>query len=371
MKKIRFILMFLCIAVGTMGLYVQPAMAARNVDIDVNPQTSNGGTVPDITPAVNPINVEYLYTRFVGQSVTDTIPVQLCMTGYDTSSPVWTSIDVSFGSAGGNLSVVSLPSNQTFYRYSSGTTDTTTPDCHILYIGLATGPLNTVQNYIATFNVSSANPSPINGNGKPNITFADVKNFKITVVVLEPGASNVSCFLTNSEGMFLTNCNSELVTESESDDGRFAIVANKKNIEVATNPGQFYFNFVWFNSTAGQQTVDVNFVKDGVIPQGANAIHSAVFAGDLSTVNPTVFDATNSIGIPDGADDQALGIVVPAGYSLLVTYHLKWEDLGELVPGGCATECGSANQFFEVTGTVSGTGVTEESCTTTAAGYKK
>jgi hypothetical protein len=326
-----------------------------------------GGKSPDITPVGNPNHAEYLYTVFAGQSVTDTIPVELCMTGSNTDGPpYWTSIDVSFGSAGGNLNGVTLPANQTFYRST-----TSLPDCHTLNIGLATGPLNLVQNYVATFNVSEDNPDPSGTQGKPNVVFADVVNFKITVVVLQPEVSHVSCFLTDSEGMFLTDCGSALVTESGSDDGRFAIVVNnKKNIQVSTNPGQFYFNFVWYNSTGSPQTVDVNFDKTGVVPQGANAIHSAVFYGDLSTVNPTVFDEANSDGIPDGSDDQALGIVVPADSSLLVTYHLEWAYRGQSADG-LLTGCENAIQFFSVTGTVSGTGITTEDCTSTASGYKK
>lgn len=73
--------------------------------------------------------------------------------------------------------------------------------------------------------------------------------------------SNVSCFLTNSDGAFLADCDGVLVTESGSDEGRFAIVVNKKQIGVATNPGQFYYNLIWHNTTGAQQTVDVEFER--------------------------------------------------------------------------------------------------------------
>jgi hypothetical protein len=374
MRKSRFIiLMFMCIAVGTMGLFVQPAMAARAITIDVNPLTSNGGTTVDITPTVNPTNATYEYTRHDGESVTDTIPVDLCMTAYDASGPpYWTSINVYFGpTAGGNLPGVNLPTGYTFVPVDISQN----PDCHKVYIDINTGALSE-GNYTATFNFGTSNPLPDNGNGKPNATALDVKNFFIIVTVLPKieDEVNVSCFLTDSSGLFLTNCSGAWVTKTESDDGRFAIVVNKKHIEVATNPGQFYFNFIWYNSTGSQQFVDVNFLKSEVIPQGANAIHSAIFPGLLSTVDPTVFDEANSNGIPDGSDDQALGILVPPDWSLLVTYHLTWEDLGELVPNGISTDCENPNQFFDITATVSGSGssiITEESCGTSAGGYKK
>ncbi len=360
MSKRKFIIMFVCIAVGAMVLFVQPAIAAREVYINVNPSTSTpGGISPDINGGVNAV---YNYTVYDGESITDTIPVELCMTGSESD---WTSIDVTFGSTGGNLDGVTLPADQTFLRSA------VVPDCRNLTIEIDAGPFSLGTTYIATFNVSSTNPVPSTGSTKPNVTFADVKNFKIQVEVLELTGSNVSCFLTDSSGLFLADCEGALVTDSGSDDGRFAIVANKKDIQVSTNPGQFYFNFVWLNTTGSEQTVNVEFDRTGVDPHGMQAIHSAVFNGYLLTVDPPVFDEANMDGIPDGTDDQASDILVPAGSSLLVTYHLTWASRGNPVPGGCALDCEEANQLIEVTGTVFGTGITEESCTSGAWGYKK
>ena len=357
MSKSRFIMMFVCIAVGTMVLFVQPAMALKNVYIDANPSTSEPG---GISPDINGVNAVYNYTVYDGESITDTIPVALCMTGYETG---WTSIDVSFGSTSGPLNGVTLPADQTFLPGA-------TPDCRLLNIQIATGPLSE-GNYSANFNLDGDNPIPDTGNSKPKVTFADVNNFHISVEVLPAVGSDVSCFLTDSSGMFLMDCEGALVTESGSEDGRFAIVANKKGIQVATNPGQFYYNFVWLNTTGSEQTVDVTFDRTGVIHHGAQAIHSAVFNGYLSTVNPPVFDEANSDGIPDGTDDEALNIVVPEESSLLVTYHLTWADRREPVPVDCALNCEEANQLIEITGTVSGSGIETESCTSSALGYKK
>jgi hypothetical protein len=356
MSKSRFMTMCVWIAVGAMAFFVQPVMAAKNVNITVTPSVSNGGVSVDI----NGVNAVYNYVRYAGQSINDTIPVQLCMTGYEEG---WTSIQVTFGTTSGNLDGVILPGNQTF-------TPSALPDCRNLSITIATGPLS-VGNYNANINLNDANPLPSTGGNKPSVNFADIKNIQIKVEVLQLAGSNVSCFLTDSDGLFLRNCTGTPVTDSGSDDARFAIVANKKNIQVSTNPGQFYFNFVWYNSTGIAQTVNVNFDKEGVIPQGANAIHSAVFSGDLSTVNPLVFDEANMNGIPDGSDDEALGIVVPAGSSLLVTYHLEWADKGNPAPSGIAQSCEVASQIIEVAGTVSGTGITTESCISGAYGYKK
>jgi hypothetical protein len=365
MSKLKVIALKAAVGVLTaIVLTVQPAVAAETVNINVNPNTSTpGGIVPD----VNGVNAVYNYTIYDGQGVSDTIPVQVCMTG--SSDDDWTSIVVTFGTVSGNLSGVTLPADQTFLASAA------TPDCRNLNIQIDTGVLtltnpNVAQNFVGNIGLGENNPLPATGSNKPNVSFADVKNIQIKIEVL-PAQSNVSCYLTDSEGIFLKDCNGAFVTESGSDDGRFAIVANKKLIEVATNPGQFYFNFIWVNTTGVDQTVTVTFERTGVVAHGMQAIHSAVFNGYLSTVNPPAFDEANANGIPDGHDDVAEDILVPAGSSLLVTYHLAWAGLGSPVPAGCAGACADANQLLQVTGTVTGAGITSESCTATAYGFKK
>jgi hypothetical protein len=310
----------------------------------------------------------YNYTIHDGQSVSDTIPVQVCMTG--SSSDDWTSIVVGFGAVNGSLNGVTVPADQTFLS--------TTPvqDCRDLNIQIDTGVLtladpNVAENFAGNIGLGDSNPAPATGPHKPSVTFADIKNIHIKIEVLPAQGSNVSCYLTDSEGIFLKDCSGAFVTESASDDSRFAIVANKKVIEVATNPGQFYFNFIWLNTTGADQTVTATFDRIGVVAHGMQAIHSAVFNGALSAIAPPAFDEANANGIPDGHDDVAEDVLVPAGSSLLVTYHLSWAGLGSPVPAGCAGTCAAANQLLQVTGTVSGTGITSESCTAIAYGFKK
>jgi hypothetical protein len=343
-------------------------MAAKTVVIDANPGTSTPGLIaPDVNPGNN--TATYNYTIFDGQSVVDTIPVQICMVA--PLDPGWTSDDITFGSPTPGLPGVTVPLDTTFLSSAA------LPDCRSLSIQISTGTLtlanpNVAQNFVTNFHLSDTNGTPGTGANQPHASFADTFKFQIKVEVLPANnLTNVSCFLTDSNGSFLNDCAGLPVTESGSDDGRFAIVANKKNIEVATNPGQFYFNFVWLNTTGADKTVTVDFQRLGVNPNGAQAIHSAVFNGYLSSVTQSDFDEANLNGIPDGTDDQASGILVPAGSSLLVTYHLTWAGLSAPVPANCATNCGTANQLIQVTGTVSGEGVTEESCTSQAYGYKK
>lgn len=343
------------------------AQAARNVDIRVTTSDSTGGVNTALVQ--NGVTATYQYTVYNGQSVNDTIPVEICMTGYSTDSPYWSSLKVTFGNQASILPGVTPPADQTF-TYGSQT-----PDCRSVSIQIATGPLTLSdsavgQNFNANFSLSDVFPSPSTGGNRPQGTFTNVHNVHIKVAVL-PAVGSVSCFLTDSEGNFLNNCSGTPVSESGSDDGRFAIVANKRNIEVATNPGQFYYNLVWYNATGSSQTVDVNMARTGLAQKGRQALHAAIFNGYLDPMTPADFAVANEYGVPDGSDDKVLGVTVPAGSSLLVTYHLEWMGLGAAVPSGCAGICGGANQRAAVTGTVSGNGITTETCKADAFGYKK
>lgn len=344
-------------------LFMQPAMAGKNVNIDVNPSISTGG----VNYGVNGVVATYQYTIYDGQSVNDTIPVQICMTGYETG---WNSLAITFGNQAGPLPGVTAPSDENFLGNAA------TPDCRNGQITIASGALNLTnpnlsQNFNANFSLSDDNPNPSGTANKPQAVFADIKNIHIQVTVLPQQGSNVSCFLTDSEGNFLKDCAGTPVTESGSDDGRFAIVANKKQIEVATNPGQFYYNLIWHNTTGAAQTVNVVLARTGLSSKGRQALHAAVFNGYLNPLTQAEFDEANENGIPEGNDDAVNGISVPAGSSLLVTYHLEWTGLGAAVPANCAGTCATANQEAAVTGTVSGTGITTEACTAKAYGYKK
>jgi hypothetical protein len=256
------------------------------------------------------------------------------------------------------------PADQTFLATA------TTPDCRNLSITIATGNL-AAGNYNANFSLASDNPVPSGTADKPRVDFYDYKNIQIKVTVEEPGGCNISCYMTDSEGNFLADCDGNPVTVSGSDDGRFTIVANKKSIEVATNPGQIYYNLVWLNTTGTTQVVDVGIERTGVDPHGTNALHAMVFNSYVTPLTPEEFAQANANGIPEGADDTVSGVEVPDGSTLLVTYHLQWNGLGATVPSGCATNCPDANQLISVTGTVSGTGISPEDCTAGARGYRK
>lgn len=380
MKIIRYFKQYgLCCAavafVLAQGLFfATDTLAAVSVTVGIDAQTSTPGNVtPDKTSGAG-TSAFYLYTVNDGGSVVDSIPVEICPA---SQTGAWSSFKVHFGSPAGNLTGVFVPGDVSF----SFVDVSTLPGCQTATINLNTGALNltdpnVAQNFNANINLSLADESPSTGPNRLKVSLDGSRELHIRVAVM-PATSNVSCFLTDSEGLFLTDCAGLLVSDSGSDDGRFRIVANKKLIEVATNPGQFYFNFVWRNTTGSARTVSVSFDRtndageESVLPKGAQALHAAVFNGFLETITTGDFDETNTGGIPEGTDDVVSGITVPANSSLLVTYHLDWAGLGYPVPSGCAGTCEGANQQIKVMGTVTGTDVTTESCTAEAFGYKK
>jgi hypothetical protein len=227
------------------------------------------------------------------------------------------------------------------------------------------------KQFAKNINISDVSPLPSTGSRKPAVNWTGSTEIHIRVLV-KPATKNIACFITDSAGNFLTGCDGKLADDSESDAGRFAIVANKKSppIEVSTNPGQFYYNVLYHNPGSDPITVDVVFTRSGVSPKGAQAIHANLFAPPFSGFSQDGFNEVND-AIPEDADDQVLAITIPAGFTLWVDYHLQWNGLGNQVPPLCATECPAANQHLSVASTITETGGHKETCEAGAWGYKK
>jgi hypothetical protein len=347
-----------------------PAAAAVQIGASSAPQPSSPGNV---FPTTNGNSTFYEYTISDGGSVTDNIPVVFCLNSQQNT--FWTSFQVQIGQIGngGNLPGVTLPGNVTFTSAET-IPSTNLPVCKTAIIQINTGVLTLLdpqaaQIFAKNINISDVSPNPSTGSSKPAVNWSGSTEIHIRVLI-KPAVKNISCFITDSSGNFLTKCDGTLADQSGSDTGRFAIVVNKKNIEVSTNPGQFYYNVLYHNPGSAAITVDVDFTRSGVTPKGAQAIHAALFAPPFTGITQDGFDAVND-GIPEGIDDQVLGITIPAGWTLWVDYHLDWDGLGFPVPIGCATECPNANQPFSVTSTVTETSGHTESCTAGAWGYKK
>lgn len=312
--------------------------------------------------------VDYTYVRNDGQGIADSIPVEFCM--LSSVGVPWTSFEVMLkvNKNSGSLPGVTLPTNLlfTYSDFQNG------QYCKTTNIGIDTGALNLPNPNKAKNFTAVIQGVATNWIGSPTFLAKVVgENVIVLHVNVLPAQDNTACYMTDSEGFLLQNCAGEDVSESGSDAGRFAIVANKKGREVATNPGQFYYNFVWKNRTGAGRYVRISFLRSNVLPQGAQAIHAYVTNAYGSTLTAAQFDEVNSIGVAEGADDLISSIYVPAGDSVYATYHLSYAGIGKAVPVGCATDCPPANQPLSVTATISGTGIATENCRSGAWGFKK
>ncbi|MFH7326369.1 hypothetical protein [Desulfurivibrio sp. C05AmB] len=318
-------------------------------------------------------NFTYQFAIDDGGSLNVSLPIKFCLTGSTPESdPTWESVTYTFGSPAGNLNGVTVPDSVRFTKEFDG--DPASHNCKIANIAITTGVLYE-GNYVGSSNISVSSPDVGSGKDKVKVSLNPPKapNIHYRVIVGEVDDSdNTNCYMTDSSGLLLADCAGNPVEASGSDNGRFAIVTNKRGTGVATNPGQFYYNVTWVNTTESEQTVDVDFVRYGVIPKGAQAIHAAVFSPPFSGLTQAGFDEVND-EIPGGSADHIGGIVVPDGWILWVNYHLEWVGLGSIVYNSTTNVCEDADPYgegFSITATVTYDGMTE-SCEAGAWGYLK
>jgi hypothetical protein len=357
-----------------------------DVMVRITAKTAASGLVPDIPGNGNANNWVYQYGNISSKSLVDTLPVEICITRYGSGS--WVSFDIQFGNQGqaGNLPGVTYPNNVSFtksaldgsnkYTLNTANNEMTPVDgndlvCSTVDIDVNGTGLTVGNSYSKNIQISSINEDPPTGNQKPAVTI-DKGNIQIKVSVIEE-TQNLSCFITDSQGFFLTDCQGNEVNQSGSTDGRFVIVINKKKIEVATNPGQFYYNLLYTNSTNDTITPEIDFTLENVIAHGTQAVHSYVFNpwdGEVSSDN---FNVVNNMGIAGGQATAISGITIPVGATLWVTYHLEWSDLNSQLPVGCPTGCVNAGPgvSFSVTATVKTDSNQDEVCQAGAYGYLK
>jgi hypothetical protein len=353
------------------------ASDAPTITHSVTPQTASN----DVSAAVTGSGKVYTYhfTVYDGGSLDNvSIPVKFCLDDIDQQSTnPWASVTYSVPSAAGNLpGVTTSSSTVAFTRAAHGDA---TPICDTADIVINTGTLNltdpsTAQTKIANLNNFSVSGASTFESGSRKLNLNPTGNgvdvhIKVDILPAQPAAH---CYITDSSGMLLSDCQGRLVADSGSDDGRFAIVTNKKGIAVATNPGQFYYNVTWLNSTGAAQVVDVAFDRANVTAHGAQAIHAAVFAPAFSGITQENFNLVND-AIPGGAQDAISGITVPAGWTLWVNYHLEWAGVGGTLAPSCTGDCNLANPDgvgFSVAATISNETV-DAACSSGAWGFRK
>lgn len=357
MKYTSKFLMQLAVVVVATGLLAAPALGKSNAALTVTATPAAQTQDMGINGEQVAVNMFYAYGPLpANSSVVDHIPVQLCAAstlGVDKDgnpiSPYPSTVAFRPHGQGGNLPGVSMPAD----------TVISADGCTNVTIGISTGALAP-----GAYNMNIdilVTVSPQNTTAKVD----NVQNIHIQVLISD-GTSNISCFITDSSFVYLTNCAGGFVTSGSG--GRFLINTNSRKIEVATNPGQFYYNVLWTNTTGSDQTVSISFGRTGVRPQGAQAIHAKTFPS-YPGVTYAEFEQVND-AIPGGNNDLIQNVVVKAGWTLWVDYHLEWNGLGATAPDGATNTCALANQAFSVTATVSNASVTAQ-CTAGASGYLK
>jgi hypothetical protein len=346
-----------------------PPSTAPAATFGLDPGTSTPLGVSATQPDPNAGIYVYTYTVTSGDALSDTIPLSICLDALSNpdSIPWRDQVEVSniAGDFAGDVTSSGSP-----WPFDSTTSTVGSCQTGSLIIDIPAGVLTTVGNNVYTTNVlfETINGSPASGPTKLKDGFDTPKHIQIRINVRAADISRITCFMTDSDGNVLSKCDGSPANQSGEQDGTFGIVANAHNKSVATNPGQFYYNLLWRNDTGSDQTVKVNMSLTGLVAQGAQAVHWLTFPTNGGSVPG--FDQVID-GNPAGATGSIKNVLVPAGDTLYVTYHLEWKGLGSSAP--TTNSCGdSSNVKVKVTGTVTfGSPATTDTCTAGALGYLK
>ncbi len=351
MSKSRFIMMLMCIAAATIALFVQPSMAVPPSPKDaltVTAKTSGNGNNPDEIGS----NWVYAYTLTCNSSFSDTLHVELMVSNMNTAGDSYTIGFTKSGSTELSGTATSLPAN--FTLADDGTTVTKN-------ISIASGSL-APGDYTLNINITYPNNEVTAGN--PN-------SIQVKIHVNEcDDPSGPTCFFTDSSGDFLVDCQGALVSTDSG--GTFMLIDKKNGTIVATNPGQFYYNYIWTNDGPA---VDVQIQLSGLlnlVPQGANALHAYTFDTSGFTQDVDSFNMVNNDGTPCGPAGPCT-INVGEGETLWVTWHLAYGWIGSVKPGAgdsCpgSEPIGAAASLVDASNTAT---VVAGACSASAAGNNK
>ena len=354
-----------------------PGPITEFANITVAPQAS----VPIGAVAVLPTNgdnatVTYNFSVFAGEAFSQTIPVEFCQTS--TGGGAWSTYDMGILASNGSSLVV--PS-ATPIQFANGEVS-----CKTLNIDVNTGPLlltnppNAVirQRLIRLVKTAQDPVSP-----DVRVCNAGFEGYNQSSIVeritVNPIPESVACWLTDSSGEFLADINGEPVDDSGSSAGTFSLVVNPKQIEVATNPGQFYFNMSWWNRSNAPRTVVGSIPTASIVnlvTQGRNSLHSAIFQGmidqaDFQNYFSCANDGSDCYSTPHGNSGVTAPITVPGKATLLLTYHLEWAKTRSKFPAGC-TNTGSGYRCpISALGIISEGAAEVARCSASATGYPK
>ncbi len=347
---------FLCLALSAIAI---PAFAVPPKDIiTVTAQNSANNVVPT-SPQPFPRTWFYVICVQSGGNLSDTLHLHFTVADTDNDAQD-EQATISFAAVGNPTlkSGITVPSDVVISEISNPTADVDVPVS-------MTSPAD--GTYHANLQISVAPPG--------SFTIAhDVIHIQVTVGGACSGAG-VSCFFTDSNFLDLTDCSGASVTSYTG--GRFQVVTNAKKIATATNPGQFYYNMLWSNTTGSDQEVTVYLTPTDLTPSNtdslvhpiAQAAHAYFFNTATGFTDPLAdWNFVNSSGQPCGPSGPC-PITVPANNTLFVTWHLVWSHIGQnalWVNTGCA----NANAPITAKGEVIGTNI-DDTCTADALGYRK
>jgi hypothetical protein len=326
--------------------------------ITVTAEQSTNGVVPT-SPQPFPRTWFYVICVPTGGNLSDTLHIHF--TDTNNNSTTGEIATVSFGAVGNpNLtSGITVPGNVVLDDTTNTFADVDVP---LSKSGLADGT------YHANLQISVSPP------GSFTITH-DTIHIQVTVGGACNPSSEISCFFTDSNFLDLTDCSGASVDGNSG--GRFQIVTNAKKIATATNPGQFYYNMLWSNTTGSDQDVTVNLSSVNLAPSNTNSLgqpiaqaaHAYFFDTATGFTNPLAdWLFVNSSGQKCGPSGPCT-ITVPANNTLFVTWHLAWTGIGQNA-SVYLTGCANANAPISATGQVVGTNI-DDSCTADAEGYRK
>lgn len=287
------------------------ATAASKDTLTLTGQTDSNG----FSPTIQGNEYHYYTTIPANTAAADTIPVQFQLSGSNFACP--TAVTVTAVANGQIQSAISFDTAS--FTMCDGDDVT-----HYIYVNTsALGP----GSY--TVNINYSTP----GNNSKVDTVHPIIHLHVTAA--ESAANPPRCFLTDSSGLKLADCGGAYVDT----DGSFIIVTNGKKI-TATNPGQFYLNLVWTNNTGSDQTFTISsLTASNVAPQGANSVHVLTYNATQVTAS---FDDVNTSGVPCGQTGSSCKapIVVRAGETLWLTWHVSYQWIGSTDLSGIGNACG-------------------------------
>jgi translation initiation factor IF-1 len=350
MSKNRFIMILVCIAVGAMMLFVQPSMAVPPKDtLTTTAKTSSNGKAPGEVGS----NWLYYYELPCNSTFSDTLHVELVIN--NTADPSGETYNIGFSKNGNpelSGTATTLPAN--FSLADNGIS--VTKD-----IAITTGTLAQGE-YVLNISIDTQPGA---------LTEILPKDIQLKIHVNECDASVPACFFTDSNGNFLTDCDGALVSTNEG--GTFILVNKKNGMIVATNPGQFYYNYIWTNDG---DAVDVQVQLGNLlnlVPHGANAVHAYTFDTSGFTQDLEAFNMVNNDGMPCGPSGPCT-INIGEDETLWVTWHLEYSGIGLSKPEA-GNSCEVANEVIGAAARLVDANDTDTvvagQCSSSATGYNK